>query len=107
MTPIKYSNNKNIVRFHYSISDLRRFIKYCYEGVAGTLLWGRDGNRLIYKVSGTFEKPRPVKRMKDLFTFYVQHNNIFDGPMIMDDQRLIPPKPIFTDRKMIFLDPAK
>lgn len=106
MTPIKYTRKDNVTHFHYSISDLRLYIKYCYEGCAGALLWNidRSTNIVTYKVSGTFENPYPIKNIRDLRTLRMKHNDIFDGKLETDDEYLIPPKLIFNNLKLVWID---
>lgn len=106
MTPIRYSKNKDgSTRFHYSFKDLRTWINYAYEGCAGQILFGRNGYRMIYKCSGTLENPRPVTTVRDLITLTMMHNDIFDGKLKTDEERLIPPNYEFLENaRMIFLD---
>jgi calcineurin-like phosphoesterase len=92
MTPIKYSKKEDTTYFHYKFSTLRPFIYYALnEGNAGALLIARKGNTLIYKVSGTIEHPQktPLKSIRELYTLSMKHNDIFDGKMQTDDERLI------------------
>jgi len=92
MTPFKFTVKDGTEYFHYKFSDLRIFVEAAKDsGAAGMLLVARDTEYSHYKVSGTFDKPRPVKRMKDLLTFHMKPMTIF-GPAPTAEQICTPPK---------------
>jgi len=107
MTPYRYTTIEGTTYFHYKFSDLREFVKYAYEGTAGALLWKRSVAWTSYKLSGTLEKPHPVKRMKDLHTMHLKPNPIFDGKYCTNQELITPPKedeiPL-QNYRMIFID---
>jgi hypothetical protein len=100
MTPIKYTVKGGITHFHYNYSELREFVK-CgkLNGDVGHLLIKREGDLLTYKGFGTIENP-----MYSMITISIRYLPLFHGEMMSDEERLVPPKPIFTDYKMIFLN---
>lgn len=92
MTPFKFTVKNGTEYFHYKISDLRLFVEAAKDsGAAGLLLVARDSEYSHYRVSGTFDKPRPVKRMKDLLIFHMKPMAIF-GPTPTAEQICTPPK---------------
>jgi hypothetical protein len=100
MVPIKFTVKDGITYFHYKYSDLKEFVK-CgkLNGDVGHLLIKREGDLLTYKGFGTIENP-----MYSMITISILYLPLFDGEMMSDEERLVPPKPLFTDYKMIFLD---
>lgn len=93
MTPFKYTVKDGTEYFHYRFSDLRLFVEAAKDsGAAGMLLVSRDSRFNHYKVSGTIDKPRPVKRMKDLLIFHMTNWSIF-GPRQTAEEICTPPKP--------------
>lgn len=105
MTPNHFTQNGTRITYHYSFADLRRWIKYAYEGCAGALLVGREGHRMVYKCSGTFEHPRPIELVRELITLQMMHNDIFDGPLPKDEEICTLPNPDkYPFSRVIWLD---
>lgn len=96
MTPCRYTivvvDGVEVEYFHYKFSDLREFVKYSYEGNAGDLLIYRSPTTTNYRVSGTIEKPHPVKKMKDLFWFHFQRWSPFSKDQTAEE--ICNPKPL-------------
>ena len=105
MIPISYSVKDNIVRYHYKASDLFDFVRNGKEhGNVGFILTKREDNLLTYRGFGTIESP-----FTDIITITTVHFPSIDGVMPTDEERLVPPKSLFTnsDREMKFLDFSK
>lgn len=77
MNPVSFTIDGDIERFHYRFRDLRDFVRYAHEGTAGYMLVWRDKKMVHYRVSGTLDRPRPAKRMKDLYWFHMQRETPF------------------------------
>lgn len=92
MTPSHYTVKGKTEFFHYKISDLRIWIKAAYEGCAGELLILRTPQFTTYRMSGTLERPRPVKRMRDVTRAHFKTLAIF-GPEHTADE-ICNPKPV-------------
>ena len=103
MTPCAYTKKDNdVVIYHYKYSELKEFVRNGVEnGTSGLLLVKREGNFFHYKGYGTYENPR-----KTTITIIMKHFEPMDGPMRTDDERLIPPKPLFSEEncRLIFID---
>ena len=102
MTPISFTIKNGTTRFHYKFSDLREWYSLGIKhGDTGMILWSRKENLVTYKCFGTIDAP-----MKHMLTLTFMHHPMFDGEMPSDEQRLIPPKPIFTaeNTRMMIID---
>lgn len=96
MRPYKFSILPDgFIRYHYRFSELREFLTLGFaEGNVGWILIGRIGNLKIFKGFGTYENP--VHSMQRI---YVQHWDMFDGPM-PSDEKICAPVDLMTKNKM-------
>lgn len=102
MTPIKYTVKNGITTFHYKPSKIINFVRQGFkDGNVGMLLVRREGYLITYKGFGTIENPA-----NHIQSLSIMHNTQFSGEMLTDEQRLEPPKPLFTkeNTKFIILD---
>lgn len=102
MTPIKYTIKNGITTFHYNPADIIKFVRRGFkDGNVGMILVRREGYLITYKGFGTIENP-----VNHIHTMSIMHNTAFSGELFTDEQRLVPPKPIFTkeNTKFIILD---
>lgn len=105
MVPVSYSVKNNIVHYHYKASDLFDFVRRGKEnGNVGLILTKRENNLLTYRGFGTIENP-----FTDIITLTIVHFPPIDGKLPTDEERLIPPKSLFTnsDIEMKFLNFSK
>ncbi len=99
MIPIKFTVKDDVTHFHYNYSELRDFVRLGKaDGNVGLILIKREGDFLTYKGFGTIENP-----MRSMISIKSRHLSLIDDEMPTDEERLIPPKPVFTDYKMVFL----
>ena len=102
MTPYKFTVKNGITHFHYKYKQLREFVKAGQEdGNVGWILTTREGLLVTYRGYGTIESPA-----HNIQSISLNHFEPFDGKMPTDEERLIPPKPMFTkeNTKIVFLD---
>lgn len=70
MIPIKWSVKNNTTIFHYTFSDMRKFIKEGKEtGNNGIILIKRKGNLFIFKGFG--DKHYPNKKLNEIKTLWI------------------------------------
>ncbi|KKL63996.1 hypothetical protein LCGC14_2169540 [marine sediment metagenome] len=99
MTPIKYTVKNGVTTFHYKFSELRNFVRLgLLHGDVGMILVCREGGLITYKGFGTIENPR-----RTIHTFSIMHLPVLDGEMPTDEEILIPPKPLFTEKNTSFM----
>lgn len=99
MTPIKFIIKDGVTTFHYKASELINFARLGFkDGNVGMILVRRKGKILTYKGFGTIENPN-----KYILTMSIVHLPLFDGKMLTDEERLIPPKPFFTSENTRFI----
>lgn len=99
MTPIKFTIKNGVTHFHYKASELIEFVRRGKkDGNVGVILTKRDGNLLTYRGFGTIENPFTY-----ICSISMMHSPLFDGEMLTDEQRLIPPKPFFTAENTRFV----
>jgi len=88
------TNKGGTITYHYSYSDLRRFIQHGRsEGNNGWILTKSEGGFQIYRGYGTIEAPS-----KYLSTISVQDSPSFDS--------VYPGSPSHTSHKMVIWDPS-
>jgi hypothetical protein len=99
MTPIKFTVKNGVTHFHYKTSELIDFVRRGKkDGNVGVILTKREGNILTYRGFGTIENP-----FTHIVSISLNHFPPFDGEMLTDEQRLIPPKPFFTSESTRFV----
>ena len=102
MTPIRFTVKNGVTHFHYKASELIDFVRRGKkDGNVGVILVKRVGNMLTYRGFGTIENPFTY-----IASISIMHFPPFDGEMLTDEQRLIPPKSFFTaeNTRFIMLD---
>lgn len=103
MIPKSYTEKDNEVHFHYSFSDLRKFIEHGREfGNNGFIIINKIDQMIRYRGYGTIENPS-----KSLFGLTVAHFPLFDGEFSIE--AIMNPKPIFTkeNTRFVILDLSK
>lgn len=101
MTPLKFTIKDGVTYFHYNYSELREFVRLGKSnGNVGVILVKREKDFLTYKGFGSIENP-----FTSMVSITIRHIPSFDGKMLSDEERLIPPVSFFPNvasYKMIF-----
>lgn len=102
MKPVRFTKKNDKVVFHYTFSDLRRFIvRGKSHGDVGPLLISFNGNLIQYKGFGTIENP-----FKNMVKLDFNHFPLFDGPLPDPEKIVNPPmqEKSLVSYKFIMLD---
>ena len=88
MRPFKYTKKEDKITFHYTFSELRKFLEWGFkEGNNGVILIGRDDEFSYYRGFGTIENP-----WKYIASISMQHDPVYDGELTDPEDIINPPK---------------
>lgn len=102
MRPCKYTVKHDKTIFHYTFTDLRKFLTLgLKEGNVGMILMEWDGNHDIYRGFGTIENPNT-----SLSTFTIMHYDAFDGkrPVPNEIVHPVPNSTPLVSYRIVFID---
>lgn len=106
MKPVSFTRKGSDIFYHYSFSDLRKWIsRGNQDGDVGAILVRehhmKQGTYLVYKCYGTIENPFTVRK-----TVQMAHHPIFDGKLCTPEERInsIVQEALFKNYKMVFID---
>ena len=88
MKPTKYTKNGNKITYHYTFSELRKFLEHGFkEGNNGVIIVGQDDKWLYYKGFGTIENPWTY-----VASISMENDPMFDGEMPNPEEVINQPK---------------